>query len=64
MQESRLSNSDRVHLWMQAADVFVLASYSGGMPNTVMEAMSCGLPTVATAVGGLPYELKDLGYEE
>jgi glycosyltransferase involved in cell wall biosynthesis len=35
-----------------AFDVAVLTSLNEGLPNTVMEAMSAGVPTIATAVGG------------
>jgi glycosyltransferase involved in cell wall biosynthesis len=41
------------------ADVFVYPSYSEGMPLAVIEAMACGLPIIATKVGGLPDLVKD-----
>ncbi len=37
---------------MKAADVYVQPSHYEGMSNTIVEAMACGVPVIATDVGG------------
>lgn len=38
----------------QTADVFINVSKSEGTPVSIMEAISCGIPVIATSVGGNP----------
>jgi len=45
--------------WMNAADCLCLPSLSEGHPNVVMEALACGLPVVASAVGSIPDYVND-----
>jgi teichuronic acid biosynthesis glycosyltransferase TuaC len=40
--------------WYRAADVTVLPSLSEGVPNVLLESIACGIPFVASAVGGIP----------
>lgn len=45
--------------FMQAMDLFLLTSWTEGTSMTLLEAMSLGLPCVATAVGGNPEIVED-----
>ncbi len=51
--------SDCVTELLNAMDIFVLSSRGEGMSNTLLEAMSCGLPAIATRVGGNPEVVAD-----
>lgn len=49
-----VSNPSRIVSVYNAADVFVLPSLEDNLPNTIMEAMACGVPCVGFRVGGIP----------
>ena len=59
----RLGLGDRVRLLghrkdapaiVQALDVYVSSSWSEGLGTSVLEALACGVPVVATVAGGVP----------
>lgn len=46
--------------YYRAADVYMHAARAENFPNTILEALSCGTPVVATAVGGIPEQIRAL----
>jgi glycosyltransferase involved in cell wall biosynthesis len=65
---ARLGISDYIRLaghvsdvpgFLKALDLFVLPSDSEAHPNALIEAMACGLPCIASRVGGIPDVLRD-----
>lgn len=46
--------NNEIHLWMNAADFFVLPSLNEGNPTVMFEALGSGLPFIGTRVGGVP----------
>jgi glycosyltransferase involved in cell wall biosynthesis len=49
-----VGQQDDINSYYGIADVFLLPSLSEGCPNVLLEAISAGVPVVATAVGGIP----------
>jgi glycosyltransferase involved in cell wall biosynthesis len=45
--------------YYQAADVYLHAAKADTFPSTVLEALACGTPVVATAVGGIPEQIDE-----
>lgn len=57
-------SNDKLKFAFKNADMYLLPSYSEGMPTTVLEAMAFGLPIVSRPVGGLVdfFENDKMGY--
>lgn len=49
-----VSGQQKIASIYNAADVFVLPSLNDNLPNTIMEAMACGVPCVGFNIGGIP----------
>ena len=48
-----------VFRYLHDADCFILPSIYEGMPISLVEAMGCGMPIIASGVGGVPDMIKD-----
>jgi glycosyltransferase involved in cell wall biosynthesis len=54
---------EKVFEVLQQSDIFVLTSNWEGFPITILEAMSCGLPIIASDVGGVKEAVdEEVGY--
>ena len=53
----------KIAKFYQAADLYLHAARTDNFPNTVLEAVACGIPVVATAVGGIPEQVMGLQVE-
>ncbi len=54
------ANPESVARYYQAADVYVHAAKADTFPRVVLEALACGIPVIASAVGGIPEQIKTL----
>lgn len=54
-----LESGDKVLNWLDKHDFYIQPSLTEGLPRGLIEAMSRGLPAIATNVGGIPELLKE-----
>jgi glycosyltransferase involved in cell wall biosynthesis len=57
-------DTEAVARYYQAADLYLHAARAETFPNSVLEALACGTPVVATAIGGIPEQVKGLEVAE
>ena len=49
----------KIARYYQAADILLHAAHEDTFPNVILEALSCGIPVIASAVGGIPEQIVD-----
>ena len=54
-----VGESSEIESFLEKSSIYVLSSRFEGLPISIIEAMSKGLPIVATAVGGIPEIVKN-----
>lgn len=56
---SLVGETDTPEQWYRTFDLYANTSFSEGMSNSILEAMACGLPIVASAISGNQCWLRD-----
>ncbi|WP_238884685.1 glycosyltransferase family 4 protein [Clostridium sp. YIM B02551] len=52
-------NSEEKDVLLRKTSIYILPSYNEGMPMSILEAMSYGIPVISTYVGGIPSVIKN-----
>lgn len=57
-----VGNQNNVPEWLACLDIFALPSYGEeGVPQSIMQAMACGIPVISTTVGAIREIIVEIG---
>jgi len=59
IQRGYIKGAEQMAHYYRAADLYLHAAKADSFPTTVLEALACGTPIVATSVGGISEQIQD-----